>query len=382
LLAAPVSQTHTDLNITLRFHLLEPLVVHAQSFDFDPARFGELYAEIEGALLAREISEVMWVPLLGFDATEQGGSVYLGDGWQLRPMTDQEISASLDWGTIPGRPDPVGMGEVRWVSRLDQWALAKEVLLPKVIGDDADPPTPWPAELDLGIATELGDRLVTALRLVAGGSVCAGAAASASMPSVLIPGFGGGYARKFVARPGEAPPCVLEPAKVPALQETWLHLAAPAVAGDKALTVALRRLRDAPLRPSDEDKLIDLVIAAEALFLTDTGRSEDRGELTYRLALRAALFIDDSPHRRAQIREFFRRIYRARSAVVHGGQPGGLRSLDGDEATLADSVGELDRLMRLALHKAVLIRAGRRSGVLYDWEALLTDTLDPPAPDG
>ena len=153
----------------------------------------------------------------------------------------------------------------------------------------------------------------------------------------------------------------------------------PRVREDKALGIALRRVRDAPLRLGLEDTLIDLVIAAEALFLTDAGKAEDRGELTYRLALRAAVFINDPPPRRGQVLRFFRGAYRARSAVVHGSQPTRLRALDGSIATVADVVADLERLMRLALHQAVVILAGPHASTMYEWDGLITRTIDPTA---
>ena len=106
---------------------------------------------------------------------------------------------------------------------------------------------------------------------------------------------------------------------------------------------------------------------------------EDRGELSYRLALRAALFIDDPPRRRGQVLRFFRGAYRARSAVVHGSQPTRLRALDGSNATLADVVADLERLMRLALHQAVVILAGPDASRMYDWDDLITRTIDTTA---
>lgn len=375
LVGSPFHRGRMQLETILAFDLLEPLIAHTGSFEFDRDRFEELYARIEADLLSDRVIHVTWVPVLGVDPTAEVPRVELGDGWELRRMTDHELSLSIDFGTVPNRPGTSPVTEERWVSPFDQWALAKEWSLPKVIGEALAAEEDLAAVMGLDAVAELADRLVTALRVVAGGVVCAGAAAGSDKPT-LHGGRGGSYSRKFVARPEDAAPCVLRASNVPAVQELWNQLAMPRVKGDKALGIALRRLRDAPLRPGFEDRLIDLVIAAEALFLTDTGKGEDRGELGYRLALRAAMFINDSPRSRSQVLKFFRDAYRARSAVVHGSEPKRLRALDGSDASAANVVDDLERLMRLALHQAVVIKGGPQATTLYDWDTLVTRMLD------
>jgi hypothetical protein len=375
LVGSAFHRSRMQLELIVAIDLLEPLIVHTGSFEFDEDRFEELYDRIEADLLSDRVIHVTWVPLLGIDPTAEVSRIELGDGWELRPMTDHELSLSIDFGTVPNRPETPPIMEARWVSLFDQWALAKEWSLPKAIGDEYAAEEDFGAVMGLGAVAVLAERLVTALRVVAGGVVCAGAAAQSDKPTIHG-GRGGSYSRRFVARPQDAAPCVLDASKVSVVQDLWNQLAVPGVEADKALGIALRRLRDAPLRPGFEDRLIDLIIAAEALFLTDAGNAEDRGELSYRLALRAALFISDPPRSRSQILTFFRRAYRARSAVVHGSQPRRLRNLEGSNASAENVVEDLERLMRLALHQAVNIKGGSQASTLYDWDALITSTLD------
>lgn len=72
--------------------------------------------------------------------------------------------------------------------------------------------------------------------------------------------------------------------------------------------------------------------------------------------MRAAIFINDPPRSRSQVLKFLRDAYRARSAVVHGSEPTRLRALDGSNASAVNVVEDLERLMRLALHQAVMIK--------------------------
>jgi hypothetical protein len=181
LVGSPFSQARLELPTLLGLDLLEPLIAHTGSFEFDHDYFEELYDRIERDLVSDTVTRVVWMPLLGIDPSAEVSSVDLGDGWQLRPMTDHELSLSIDFGTLPNRPQSYADVEERWVSPLDQWALARIWSLPKVIGETL-PSEDLGAVVGFGNVAELTDQLVTALRVVAGGVVCAGAAAASDQP--------------------------------------------------------------------------------------------------------------------------------------------------------------------------------------------------------
>ena len=77
------------------------------------------------------------------------------------------------------------------------------------------------------------------------------------------------------------------------------------------------------------DAAIDLGIALEALYLSDL--SDDRGELTFRLRIRAARFIGTHAAERKRIFELVGKLYGLRSTAVHigrlKGQPSSIRQL-------------------------------------------------------
>ena len=68
-------------------------------------------------------------------------------------------------------------------------------------------------------------------------------------------------------------------------------------------------------RTSLEDQLIDLAIALEALF-----SPTEAAELRFRIAHRAALLLGSDPADRQSLLRFLRRIYDARSGLVHEGK--------------------------------------------------------------
>lgn len=76
---------------------------------------------------------------------------------------------------------------------------------------------------------------------------------------------------------------------------------------------AARRLYYAETRVKKEDALIDLMISAESLYL-----STDQNELSYRIALNAALWSDVSINERHNVYLEFKKAYGLRSKLVHG----------------------------------------------------------------
>ena len=77
------------------------------------------------------------------------------------------------------------------------------------------------------------------------------------------------------------------------LQDLWADLRRNAASRRRPPPIAFSRFASAFDRATLQDRLIDLMIAAEAIFLQEDGSPEDRGELSFRLALRAAHFITD-----------------------------------------------------------------------------------------
>jgi hypothetical protein len=82
---------------------------------------------------------------------------------------------------------------------------------------------------------------------------------------------------------------------------------------DRRLALALRRFDSAYSRYEDEDSLIDLWVAFEALLLPD-GQSE----LSYRAALRIAVLAEKDRAERSVAFKQARLSYKCRSQVVHG----------------------------------------------------------------
>jgi Apea-like HEPN len=98
----------------------------------------------------------------------------------------------------------------------------------------------------------------------------------------------------------------------------WAHLASRATSKRRLPDICTRRFAMAFDRGRVDDQLIDMMIVAEALFLSD--QSTDRSELGYRMRLRAAKLLQKhdgtDPGGTAKL---FSEVYSLRSTIVHGG---------------------------------------------------------------
>lgn len=112
----------------------------------------------------------------------------------------------------------------------------------------------------------------------------------------------------------------------------------------KGLASALRRFRLIHEHPRADDLIVDQVIVLEALFKS----REERGDLAYRLRLRAAHFLGESLAERKRIFDVLKDLYERRSALAHGGS---------DRASDQVAARDLSEVLRLTLLKFVRLAA-------------------------
>jgi hypothetical protein len=84
-------------------------------------------------------------------------------------------------------------------------------------------------------------------------------------------------------------------------------------AESRRISNAIRRLHFSGSRLRDEDAFVDLMIAAESLYL-----DEKKEELSLRLALNAILWADATPENSKAMFNEFKEAYALRSKIVHG----------------------------------------------------------------
>jgi hypothetical protein len=245
--------------------------------------------------------------------------IALADGVVLRPMTDRQVSRAIQVLAVPaefsGGPNSVQ------VSRFHQWAVMRDQGYP--VRSYKQGMLEQPQAPDFPRLEEPAQRLVTALRIVCGGSVVATRPIHAQHDDDFPPTVDGSAAlRAVVAADISRPTQVLTDEQAGAVREVYQMLATPAVREDRSLQVALRRFVFAGSKSQPEDRLIDLVICCEALFLKRHGiEGAQKGAPA---AVNAGRFLADDPLlnvEREQVERFVRAAYRLRNAEVHGDHP-------------------------------------------------------------
>jgi hypothetical protein len=147
----------------------------------------------------------------------------------------------------------------------------------------------------------------------------------------------------------------------------------------KFIAAAIRRFGFAGERRRPDDRLIDMMIAAESFFLNDAGDPVDHGELTYRMAIQFAFLAEFPDYSRSDLFKQMKDAYRVRSAIVHGGtpRPDHVKSKEG-KITLEQFVDLIEQLLRVTIKSGVKKAAANEPG-FGDWEHLI---LGSPVPEG
>ncbi|MBI5049018.1 MAG: hypothetical protein HZB54_08755 [Deltaproteobacteria bacterium] len=117
------------------------------------------------------------------------------------------------------------------------------------------------------------------------------------------------------------------------------------------LSVGIRRFSQSNERDNIEDRIIDLMISAEAIFLSSGGSFQ--GELKYRLSHRASMFIGTDVELQRYVFDFMQKAYDVRSSIVHGSNPKLPNKMDGSAYTLEEFCGDIERYLRISIKKAI-----------------------------
>ncbi len=278
------------------------LGLHPGQLTFNEALFEREYADLEKAYYDSGIEFNALAPLNGFLPS---GPICLSDGIEIIELQEEEIAPATNQRNSRSSADA-------WSEK--PYAVSIKYSLPKAIGQ-AHVFTPQHRQADDVIRTAVNEQIaevVTALRLCGIESVyVAGVLHKTSKWSM-------GQSRPF---PGQFQPEIrfsmpVDSEWLQRFAEFWKTLQADGVKKRKFLVTAIRRFGYAHERYRTEDKIIDLLIAAEALLLSDSSYT---GELKYRLSQRTALFLAATSDDRRIIFNRMGVAYDLRSAVAHGG---------------------------------------------------------------
>ncbi len=326
--------------------------------------FERRYGNLDGFLAASEIEySVVW-PLPGL--TSSTFPIALEQDVELDIMSDQELAAVLNTEVLhlrfPGIP-------LLTSEEATQACLRYRYRLPKMIGETDHTQFARQAEAGEERLNRIRDTLEQALALLFADPVAiAGRVHLHTDWSFLS---GGVAFQQMPVTPAQRyrRTHLDEPASVELVQ-TWRQLRQPELLRKhRALALALRRLGFQAHRERVEDELVDILIAAEALYLADVGYEE----LGFRLALRAAALCDPQKlgMTRRNVFDQMKSAYGVRSKIVHGEAP---RAKDlkvkGAQVPLADFVQATEEVIRQGLREALNRALAPKGKWPPDWDEM------------
>lgn len=124
---------------------------------------------------------------------------------------------------------------------------------------------------------------------------------------------------------------------------------------------AARRMFYAETRTKVDDALVDLIVAAESIYLSDNN------ELSYRTSLYASLWADGDSIEKRRIFDLFRIAYKLRSHIVHGS------TAPADKVT--EAVQQVRPVLREAIRKALVHL--NSNDAPPDWDAMAFGEISP-----
>lgn len=279
--------------------LLYPLL---RNGSFDASIFDATYEAVFSVLTHDTATYVVLAPLPG--ARFEAVPIQLDSGVEIVELSEDEIARCLNAGflnehTMGGF---VHLEQVFGVQLKEEWPI---LVGPAAADHLPDVQVAWDAR-----ATQI-ERAVHSLRLSKAGTVYSPGTVAFS-PS-LFSGRATTFGLSPVPRGSARGKYALDADEVEGLVSTWRCLASEAVMSKPFLTTAVRRFAMAGERVHIEDRLLDLMIAAEALFAPAT-----KTEVAHKVALHAAAFLARPGCDATAVFTTMKQGYAARSEIAHG----------------------------------------------------------------
>ena len=303
--------------------LLE-LIRRTDSLRFNPLAFDDLCQELEKSIYSPVHVYRAWSTLENFSL----------------PIDDLPFGSNL---------------RIRRFSRSEQEERLEQALRPHSLTRPLDVlRTSFAVEMEHGIPKggvihlkepmEAFGRVVSALRLFKPGVV--GLGPTHQEGAYWQPNVVGTLSSSIYRVPFIGPTYELTEAEAGQVVQFYNRLLTIDTSSERALELAIRRFNLAYERAMPADKLIDMMIAFEALLLPE------KDELALRLSIRVANLLRDIADRQDTFKKM-KKAYRLRSDAVHGGEI--------DDKEIGKCVEAMEELLRQSLRSVLkLIEQGQR----------------------
>ncbi len=281
---------------------LEHLLIGINDSNYHLLDFKRNYQELEDFFYTDTISLRAICFLTNFQMNLD--EIHLNDQFLIQKLSDADLEALIN-KQFPVFPDSIrGFMFSHYIFEI-QYQIRKVCCV-------ESSPSQFKVRLNIHTYDKLLDQLITSLRLFKHGDLqCSGV--------VILPPKGHNFSImtsfdtfQHIDTGGDI--YKLEKEEVSEFNKFFLQYTLIDPLKLLPISVPLRRLNFAYERPLLEDKLIDYVIAFEALFF----KSGESGELTHKLAVRVARLLSQTYEERAAIHKEMKDIYGIRSKIVHG----------------------------------------------------------------
>jgi hypothetical protein len=327
--------------------------------EFNITKFNSVYSKIESDLYADEIEYENITPLCGF--TMEDSEISLAENISIVKLSEKEILEFFRLGIKLG----TSMGDLDFVHGIHNHAIKISYKLPKVIG-----------KLDISIkeieqneylSNKNEQSIIEALRIYKEGKLYPISTAKRGR-SFLTLGISHSFenpVKRFMKNK-----YMLLKSEIDEFKSFWREKTKTTLQEKNFLSVGIRRFSQSNERDNVEDRIIDLMIAAEAIFLSSGGSFQ--GELKYRLSHRASMFIETDVDLQRYVFDFMQRAYDVRSSIVHGSKPKLPNKINGTAYTLDEFCGDIEKYLRISIKKAIDIAAtNKEKSNEIDWKKVI-----------
>ena len=318
----------TLLNFRMLYSFLGTFLKRVGKLSFTDESFDQLYEEFEHYLYLSKMPYKVTAPLQGLAGDI--GEIKFDNHLRMRRISGTEKAAYVEMTAYP-TTIPI------WFSSFDiqhsQYTLEADYFQTGKV-------------MNTSSCTEKFDDVVTVLRLLKSGKM--GLCVTKTEPTIWTPDLGTFYSQRF-SHSGIAVPSsyVLNRTEKSALLHLWRRTrdfknqTGRSESGEY-INIALRRFNFGVEEDNAENKIIDFLIAFEALYL------EEMDELSYRLSTRASMLLGEDDAEAARVKEVIVEAYRLRSKIVHGKKVPQMK-VQGEIIELSEFVGHVEEYLRRSL---------------------------------
>jgi Apea-like HEPN len=357
LVGSAMNSHRIDIKVVLK-KIPSRILADTRQFVLSVHHFDEQVNRFELMVNSPTIEYIRTTPLYGITLQN---NISLSDQISFETLTDDKVITLLDLGLITS--DSFGAG-IDFANRPPRTAIVTKFFIPKTVRGDADNPEPLNnAVLELWNRSTIAETTAIELLILIQGTAIT---PIGSLTNALGATNGGSrLQRNAIANAWAIPSINLTAEAAQKFHQLWPIVSDSSKKSRHFLAIALRRFALAMSRPALDDKLIDLMICAEALFLPD-----GNAELTFRLAHRAALLLGDNPKHQKEIFDFFKAAYGKRSTIVHGNKS--LLNDAKDIVDLNETITQLSEYLRKSILKMLEIALHPQApNELINWTELM-----------